>query len=411
MQRLSNKDRQRLRDLARQLCEIAHGEAMIKTRELWNSHSACRGERPMIRIELDTFASEIISPLQECEDEHARKLEWQLLSQYVNPVLFGDDSIMRDYFAVKTVTFFKAFDIDVQIEYANDGIGHHFVPSIKDLESDYHKIKPSTFGIDKSATNAHIEFINDIIGDIMPARLTGSSMYAVPTQDIVHIMSMVDIYTAMVECPDLFIKMMDGLADDYVAYFNYLSKQGVLLPTIGDEELGQGTYCFTNELPDKILADELLTSKSIWGFADSQETVGISETMFRELVFPAYSKITQQYGLLSYGCCEPVHRIWDSCLSHLPNLRKISISPWCDEEFMGERLSSTNIIYHRKPDATFLGVGSVLDEDSFRANIRKTLDCAKDCTIEFTQRDVYTVNHDVSKVKRCVEIIKEECMK
>jgi hypothetical protein len=78
---------------------------------------------------------------------------------------------------------------------------------------------------------------------------------------------------------------------------------------------------------------------------------------------------------------------------------------------MGERLGGTNIIYHRKPDATFLGVGTVLDEDSFRANIRKTLDCAKKCTIEFTQRDVYTVNHDISKVKRYVEIIKEECMK
>ena len=112
--------------------------------------------------------------------------------------------------------------------------------------------------------------------------------------------------------------------------------------------------------------------------------------------------------MLSYGCCEPVDKIWDSCLSTLPNMRKISISPWCDEAFMGERLCGSNIVYHRKPRATYLGVGTSLDEEGLRASIRKTLDCAKGCTIEFTQRDVYTVNNDVNKVKRYVDIVKGE---
>ena len=124
---------------------------------------------------------------------------------------------------------------------------------------------------------------------------------------------------------------------------------------------------------------------------DSQETVGISPDMFEEFIFPCYQKIASQFGLLSYGCCEPVHPIWERCLSKLPNLRKISISPWCDEEYMGEQLRGSHVIYHRKPSPNFLGVDEILDEDAFRAHIRRSLTAAAGCEMEITQRDVYTI--------------------
>ena len=109
-----------------------------------------------------------------------------------------------------------------------------------------------------------------------------------------------------------------------------------------------------------------------------------------------------------YGCCEPVDPIWDRCISTLKNLRKVSISPWCNEEIMSEKLRGTNIIYHRKPSPNFLGVGTTLDEDAFRQHIRKSLTLARGCKMEITQRDVYTINNDIAKARRYVQIIKQE---
>ena len=408
---INNKDKTRLRNLAKEIYELANSPSMIETIRLWKTHNACRGERPMIRIELDTFANEIIPPLQLCDGEEARKLEWQLLFLIVNHTMFGDDSIIRDFYSLKTDVFFKPFDIDIKIEYANNSLGHHFIPTITDLEDDFDKIKPSTYGINRDTTSRHFDFISDIIGDILPVKLTGMSLSAVLTQDIVHIMSMEDMYVALMHYPELFYKMINDLADDYIDFYNFLSKEGVLLSTTENEYLGQGTYCYTDELPDKVSDNSVLKPDDVWGYADSQETVGISETTYRDIIFPAYKKVAECYGLLSYGCCEPVHRIWDNCLSTITNLRKLSISPWCDEVFMGQQLANTNIIYHRKPMANYLGVGTNLDEDGVRKYIRKTLDCARDCTLEFTQRDVYTVNHNPKKVKRYVEIIHEEIQK
>lgn len=146
----------------------------------------------------------------------------------------------------------------------------------------------------------------------------------------------------------------------------------------------------------------------VWGFMDSQETVSISPEMFEEFIFPCYKKISESFGLLSYGCCEPVDPIWENCISRLENLRKVSISPWCNEAYMGERLRGSKIIYHRKPSPNYLGTGTLLDEEAFRTHIRESLQAARGCEMEITQRDVYTINKDISKAKRYVDIIKEE---
>ena len=76
---------------------------------------------------------------------------------------------------------------------------------------------------------------------------------------------------------------------------------------------------------------------------------------------------------------------------------------------MGEVLSEKGrkTIYQRKPSPNYLGVSEVLDEDAWRAHIDKTLDAAKNCSLEITIRDVYTIHNNVDKAKRCVEIMKE----
>lgn len=100
--------------------------------------------------------------------------------------------------------------------------------------------------------------------------------------------------------------------------------------------------------------------------------------------------------------------IRERCLSKLTNLRKVSSSPWCSEEYMGERLRGSKVIYHPKPSPNYLGTGTSLDKEAFRAHSRKSLQAARGCEMEIAHRDVYTINHDISKARRYVDIIKGE---
>ena len=264
----------------------------------------------------------------------------------------------------------------------------------------------SDFGIDHAGTKQALSLAEDTFGDILPVRLTGSGLYVCLTQDIVHLMGMEVMCFSMYDYPELFCQMMDKLASDYLSFFDLLKQEGLMLPTTGFEHLGQGSRCFTSELPSA----NITGPGDLWGFMDSQETVSISPKMFADFIFPAYKKVASTFGLLSYGCCEPVHPVWD-CIGSLPNLRKVSISPWCNEDFMAERLRGSHTIYHRKPSPNYLGVNPELDEEAFRAHIRKTLQTARGCHVEITQRDVYTIHHNEDKARRYVAIIREEIEK
>ena len=140
---------------------------------------------------------------------------------------------------------------------------------------------------------------------------------------------------------------------------------------------------------------------------DSQETGAISPKLYAEMVFPYYREIMSRFGLVSYGCCEATHPIWDDCLSTVQNLRKLSISPWCDEERMGEKLRGTGVVYMRKPPATLLGVGRELDEDATLKCFKKTARAARGCKVEVIQRDVYQLNNSPATVKRYVELFRQ----
>jgi len=406
---ISQKDRERLRALAAHQMELATAPKMQKTIEDWKALNNFRMNRPMIYLEMWTFIQEIVPKRMQCEGDEARGLEWQLLANTLQSEALGDDSIVHAYYPMRWNVDFNLFGMDSKREHAaadgKETLGHQFIHSINDLEEDWEKLGHSTWSVDREGTMAWRAVVEDVLGDILPVKMVGGGLYSVPTQKIVHIMGMEAMFLNMYDNPELFLKMMQRAADETSAYFRFLEEEKLLLPTTAGESVGQGTYCFTDDLPSVVPADGLKV-KDVWGFMDSQETVALSPEMFGEFVFPAYKQIAEQYGHLSYGCCEPVHSIWEY-LETLPNLRKVSISPWCDQALMGERLRGRKTVFHRKPSPNYLGVDVTLDEDAFRAHIMETVNAAKGCTLEFTQRDVYTIHNNEDKARRYVEIIRE----
>lgn len=414
---ISAEDRKILRETAKKQMDFACQERNKILKEKWYLHNALRGETPMVVLESWGFNDEVITPRLKCTGEFARKTEFELYQNFVNQELFDDDRVTPDRFEMGYHTEFKLYDLDMHKEFATgreeedtSGVSMRFLPVIEDLEDDFHKIKPSRFSVDIEGTEQEFQLLTDTFGDILPVKMKMDCLYSVPTQLIIHLMGMENMMLNLAQYPDLFKKLMDQAADDTLAYYDMLEENHLILPTTEYESVGQGTFAFNDELPDTPTVDgRYLTRRDVWGYMDSQETLSISPKMFEEIIFPCYEKIGSQFGLLSYGCCEPVDRVWDNCISKFKNLRKVSISPWCNEEFMGERLRGSSIIYHRKPAATFLGVsGRDLDEEAFRKYIRRSLTAARGCKMEITQRDIYTIDNNVQKARRYIQIIREE---
>ncbi len=401
---ISQQDRERLRALAARQAELAHSPAMEKLRGEWERHGRFeKGARPMIRIELWTFEQDVLPPLMRCQGEDARKIERTLLANMVNYELFDDDTLVPAYYTVARRQRFTPFGLAVRRQ-ETSGVGHHFIPYLKDLDEDFHLLGPSDFEASPQAEKDEISQLQDVFGDLLPVRTAGYSLVCCPTQDIVHIMNMEDMYLAMFDTPERFEQMMDQLTADYLKFFEMLQQRGLLQSAARDQHLCQGSYCFTDRLPDE---KEGASLDELWLYMDSQETSGISPALYARQVFPYYQRVMERFGLVSYGCCEPVHAIWEPCLSKVKNLAKVSISPWCDEHYMGERLAGRDTVYLRKPTPNLLGVGSTLDEDEVRRHFSATARAARGCCLEIAQRDVYELHNTPDKVRRYVELIRQ----
>lgn len=406
-------DKAILREVAHKQLEHANSERNIDIHKEWQRHSRFEKGRPMIHLELWTFGHELIPKRLRCETEAGRRLETSLYSQFLNFEVFGDDRVVPDYFPIAWNTYFNLFDMKIGTVHASDGkgsdLGHQFQHVISNLKEDVDKLKPSTFGVHRKETHRYKDFVDDIFGDILPTKMQMGSLDASPTQKLVHMMGMETMLFSMYDYPDLFKEVMDRVADDYMAYFKWMEKEGLLFPTTDKELLCQGSLCYTDDLPHT--TDKPLRTEDVWGYMDSQETVGISPDMFDTFIFPCYEKISKIFGLLSYGCCEPVHSFWEKDISKLTNLRKVSISPWCDEAYMGAQLKGKKVVYLRKPSPNFLGVSKTLDEVAFRQHIQKTLKAAQGCQLELAQRDVYTIHNSEDKARRYIDIIRDEIEK
>lgn len=404
---ISNRDKDILRELAKKQWDYSQLPIMEKRIKNWTNHNDLNGEKPMIHVELWTFKQDLLPELI-CESEAARQIEKTLYMNISNHEQIDDDRVVSDFYPLEWNTQFHLFNLDVKREKPREGgVGHQFIYNIRSFPEDLHKLKSSVYTVDRRETLSNKNLLEDIFGDILPVKMVNGSLSASLSQKVVHLMGMEAMIFAIMDYPDEFHSFMSQITDDYLSYFKWKEDEELFFLNNGDNILGQGSFGFTNSLPRRKINNEPIKTTDLWAMLESQETLSLSPDMFDEFFFPYYNKIAQKVGLISYGCCEPVHSFWEKSISRYPNLRKISISPWCDEEYMGEALQDSGIIYHRKPSPNYMGLDKVFDEKAYRAHILKTLKAAKNCKLEFSFRDVYTLCGEIDRPRKMVRILRE----
>lgn len=402
------QEREYLRQLAHRYLEIANLPIMKEREQLWYRHNSLQAERPIVVMEMGTFESDLMPALQ-CRSEYGRRMEAAFQRAIVNHEMIDDDKVVSPYFELPIDVSIQPFALEKKREYAEDSkgrtLGFKDIHPIEDLEEDLPKLKNSICRYNRESTEAYKQFALDTVGDLMPIVETNHSLdwYFGISQHIIELMGMEALMYAMIDTPEAVVDLYNFIADDILKVVRWQEENGALRPNVGNNYAGSGSYGFTHELPQ----GEPLRPSMMWGNLNSQETVSISPAMYHEFVFPAYVKVAKEFGLTYYGCCEPVHSIWDDVRT-LPNLRKVSVSPWCDQNYMGEALRGSRIIYSRKPSPNFIGVGVNLDEEAYAKHIDETLQCAKGCGLEIIHRDIYTLSGNLPKAGQAVKIIRKE---
>jgi len=410
---IANNERALLRELAKKQAEYAALPVMDERRHMWFGLNDGRpGARPPFIIETWTFGDEFLPETTlRCTSPAGREIERQLLGNIRNHELIDDDKVMPDSFDIGWFVDIDEFGVKVGFENAADGegrrLGFKFEHPIKDLERDFALLKPAECRVDREKTLRWKAFVEELLGDILPVQIRGGIFgHGMLTHRLVYLMGMEAFFVAMYECPEALHRYMAFLRDNALRIMRWGEAEGLMTLNNGNQTSFGSSFNFTTRLPAPGYAGRPRL-RDMWGCANSQETVGVSPELFHEFCFSYYRDVCAPMGLVYYGCCEPTHPFWED-LRRLPNLKKVSISKWCDQRFMGEALQDTGVVFSRKPDPNLLGVDVQLDEEGWAAHIRETLEATPGIPVEFIVRDVYTVHHNLEKCKRAVNIARRE---
>ena len=411
---IPDEERRYLRDLAQKQAEYAALPVMAQRTQMWydlnDGHST---ERPPVIIETWTFDRDFMpETVFRCTSPTGRRIERQLLRNVRNHELINDDKVIPDTFDIGWFVDIDEYGIKIPREAVKDadGIetGYRWLHPLKDLERDLDLLKPAVCAVDRERTYAWQAFVGDLLGEFLPVVIrTGAFSSNMLTHRVVELLGMQAYFTAMLDTPYAVHALMAFLRDNSLRMMAWAESEGLLRVNNGNQDSFGSSYNFTERLPAPGHAGGPARLIDMWGNANSQETVGVSPTMFHEFCFPYYRDVCAPLGQIYYGCCEPVHPFWDD-LCQIPHLKKVSISRWCDEAFMGDALRGTEIVFSRKPDPNFLSVDQTLDEEAWAAHIRETLEATRGVFVEFIVRDVYTVHGDLGNARRAVEVAQRE---
>ena len=402
----SPEEKTYLRELARKQLEYAHLPEMAERKKAWFAHNRVEGYRTMVVMEENSFWSDV-KPAARCTNGAARWLEAQLQQHIFVHEMIGDDKVVPDTVSIPMKIGFLPFGLSPNRKNVEGGIGYHIEPVINELTADLPKLGPSVFTYNAEGTDQLKTWASELVGDILPPRVINTANHWAfgATQRVVDFMGMESMLISMMDEPEAFHQFMQMIADDLIRFLRWQEQNGLLLLNNGNDYMGSGSFCFSDELPQADFAGQV-RSIDTWGHVNSQETVGISPSMYHEFIRPYFVQLASQFGLVYYGCCEPVDSIWEDSVSRLPNLRKVSISPWCNEPYMAERLAGSKVIYSRKPSPNFIGIEAAFDATAFSRHIQQTVDLTQNCTREFIFRDIYSMNGNLDKMRQAVSIVR-----
>lgn len=397
---LNKNDVAIVRELAARVAEIAALPVQDEKRALWRKLNARKPVRPMVMIDQVCWNEMNIGDelTLHCIDPECRGYEWYLRCTLYQWKYFPVDMVVDPFIRVSKSINNTGFGISVQEDIAvtdptNSVVGHKFVNQFQ-TEDDLQKIRIPRISHDTTETERRLTVAHELFDGLMEVRLWGADPYLSLWDPISTWMGVENALYALVDKPDFIHRLVGRVTDGYLSMLEQLEEHGLLCEP---QSLIHCTGAYTDELPDPGYNPERPRTKDLWMFGMAQMFSTVSHQMFKEFEVDYASRICERFGLVYYGCCDPL----DSKMNEvrmIPNVRKISMSPWVNEE-RGAAEIGRDFVYSRKPSPVLLAVDT-FDPELVREELLATRRvCEKhNCPLEFILKDISTVRYEPERL-------------
>lgn len=397
---LNKKDVAIVRELAGRVAEIAALPVQEEKRTLWRKLNACKPARPMVMIDQVCWNEMNLDGelTLQCEDAECRWYEEYLRRTLFQWAHFRVDMVVEPFVRVPKAVHNTGFGIGVLEQTAvtdptSDVLGHRYENQFQH-EEDLDKVHVPQISHDSSETERRLNVAHELFDGLLEVRSWGVDPYLSLWDPISTWMGVENALYALVDRPDFIHRLLARMTDGYLRMLDQMEEQGVLC---GPQSLIHCTGAYTDELPALGYNPDKPRTKDIWMFGLAQMFSTVSPAMFKEFEVDYASRICARFGLVYYGCCDPLDGKMKE-VRLIPNVRKVSMSPWVDQERGAAEIGS-DLVYSRKPNPAFLAMDR-FEPDQVRDDLVATRNvCDRyGCPLEFILKDISTVRYEPERL-------------
>jgi len=391
----NKKDKEILRGLAAHVAEIAALPVQAEKRVLWRKLNARTPARPMVMIDQVCWNEMNINDelTLHCTGHECRDYEWWLRSTLFQWRHFRVDMVVEPFMrvgkAVRNTGFGIGVKEDIAVTDPSSGVVGHKYANQFETEDDLARIQMPQISHDEAETERRMAVAHDLFDGLLEVRPWGVDPYLSLWDPISTWMSVEDALYALVDRPDYMHRLVGRVTDGYLHMLDQLEDQGLLC---GPQSIIHCTGAYTDDLPAPGYTPAKPRTKDLWMFGLAQMFSTVSPAMFKEFEVDYASRICARFGLVYYGCCDPLDLKMKE-VRMLPNVRKVSMSPWANEERGAEAIGG-DFVYSRKPNPAHVAMEG-FDPELVRKDLTATRKvCEKHgCPLEMILKDISTVRY------------------
>ncbi len=402
---VSNRDRDVIRALAEQVAEIGALPEQQERARRWSDLNGLRPTRPLVWIDEVPWL-EVPEVATQCADERLRALESalrQLLYQWRH---FPADMVVEPRWYSPYVFHDTGYGLAADATVPDFARGAaHYEPVIRE-DADLAKIRDPQITPDWEDTERRRESLSDLFGDVLPVESRGIVHEGcAPWDMLVQWYGIDQLYVDMIERPGLVHKAIGRVVDALLARLDQLERHRLLSVGNGNHRVGSGGPGITDELPPPDCDPEHVRPRDQWGMSTGQIFAGVSPAMHDEFCLQYEKRYLARFGLIYYGCCEPLHHKIH-LLKTIPRLRRISISPWADPAAAAEQTGGEYVLSLKPNPAVLASEG--WDPGRARRELRASLEQTRGCPVEVIMKDIHTFRGEPARLAEWEKIAMEE---
>lgn len=400
---LSSADKNILRYLGEEIAGISSLGIQKEKAELWKRLNDLDSVRPMVWInEIPWHEMDVDGELTlKCGHKWARQLEDSLRKTIYQWKHMPGDMVVNDFIECPLVIHSTDFGIteDVDIVRTDDKseiYSRHFKIQISEPE-DIEKIKiPEITHLEK-ATECSYQAMQEVFSGIIPVKKVGQThIWYTPWDYLIRWWGVQEAMMDLVMRPEMVHAAYEKLVTAWMVELDQFVQQNLLSLDCNNTRIGSGGYGYVSSLPGNNFDPDHVKPLNMWGCSNAQIFSGISPEMHWEFAIEHDLKWLGRWGLTYYGCCEPLDRKID-LMRRIPNLRKISVSPWCDTKRIVDGIGADYVISRKPSPAIFAEEGWSPEraESELRDFMEKT---NGNCHVELIMKDISTVGYRPQKL-------------